>query len=304
MNTSRAIRLVIVAVAVLTSAVPPAIAAGRTHPPRAGVYATYYGWFDNTPPGCATAYSGCAGGTGTYANPITFASDRAEFPVGTVLYDSHFHKYLRMGDDCQECDLDWSGHGPDGGPRLHHIDVWVGGRGGNAFDAIDCEDALTRSRPDGAPLLTSFVVDPRRGLPVSAQPLFTARSGRCFGGARSQTTTGHYRNLSTGRCLADAAGRTPTPASTERCRRGRAQRVAYDGAFLEDRGRCLRTTGAIGRALDWTRCDGDAGEQWEINPNGTITWVQYTRCLADEGGRVVLAACSRGPAQRWSQSGD
>lgn len=39
-----------------------------------------------TPPGCETAFSGCAGGTGTFNNPITFATDQAELPVGTVVY--------------------------------------------------------------------------------------------------------------------------------------------------------------------------------------------------------------------------
>jgi len=33
-------------------------AAAAKAPKSVEVYATYYGWFDNTPPGCATAYSG------------------------------------------------------------------------------------------------------------------------------------------------------------------------------------------------------------------------------------------------------
>src|SRR5690242_9644763 len=47
---------------------------------------TLYGWDDNSPPGCDTAYSGCAGGTGTFSDPITFATDQAELPVGTLVY--------------------------------------------------------------------------------------------------------------------------------------------------------------------------------------------------------------------------
>jgi hypothetical protein len=109
------------------------------------VYATYYGWFDNTPPGCATAYSGCAGGIGSYRLPITFASDKQEFPVGSVLYYPAIKKYIRMGDDCQECDQDWAGDGPDGGPRFHHVDIWIGGKSSNAFEVINCENALTCS---------------------------------------------------------------------------------------------------------------------------------------------------------------
>jgi hypothetical protein len=42
---------------------------GPTHPKTRVVeaYATYYGWFTNTPPGCATAYSGCAHSTPSIA---------------------------------------------------------------------------------------------------------------------------------------------------------------------------------------------------------------------------------------------
>jgi hypothetical protein len=35
-------------------------------------------------------------------------------------------KYVVMGDDCEECDQDGSGNGPDGGPHLHHVDLWIG----------------------------------------------------------------------------------------------------------------------------------------------------------------------------------
>src|SRR5579859_5598692 len=109
-----------------TAALPGAATAKQ--PKAVPVWATYYGWFDNTPPGCATAYSGCARGTGTFKNPITFASDKQEFPVGTILYYPALEKYLKMGDDCQECDEDWSGKGPDGGPRFRHLDIWIGGK--------------------------------------------------------------------------------------------------------------------------------------------------------------------------------
>jgi hypothetical protein len=136
--------------------------------PRAvEVYTTYYGWFDNTPPGCATAFSACAHGNGTYKHPITFASDKNEFPVGTILYYPTIEKYVVMGDDCEECDEDWSGKGPDGGPHFHHVDLWIDGKGGNEFDVINCEDGLTQGLPDGSPLQTPFIVDPPANMPVS-----------------------------------------------------------------------------------------------------------------------------------------
>lgn len=275
----------------------PVAAAAPAASSTVEVYATYYGWYDNTPPGCATAYSGCAGGTGTYADPITFASDRAEFPVGTVLYYPLVRKYFRMGDDCQECGRDWRGHGPNGGPHFHHVDLWIGGQGGNERRAIDCEDALTRSAPSGGPLQTSFVVDPPPGLRVSAQPLFDTATGRCFGGATASSTVARYQDGATGTCLDDPAARPGAPATLAPCTGRSGTSITYRGAFLQQGGACLRTTG---RQVGWAACDGGPGEQWEVNPNGTITWVQYTRCLAPSGSSVVLAACTGAPDQSWT----
>ena len=137
----------------------PAYAAGTDQQ----VWLTYYGWYDNTPPGCAIAYPdihSCAGGTGTYSDPITFATDSSEEAPGTVIYVPRVEKYFIMEDDCTECDQDWSGQGPDGGPNLWHFDLWTGGQGGNEFDAIDCEDALTLNTASGAPQDENVVIDP------------------------------------------------------------------------------------------------------------------------------------------------
>jgi hypothetical protein len=283
----------------LSIAAVSALAAQTTAPRTVHVWATYYGWFDNTPPGCATSYSGCAGGRGTYADPITFASSKAEFPVGTILYYPTVHKYFRMGDSCQECTLDWKGHGPDGGPHMYHVDLWIGGKGGNAFDAINCEDALTKQTAKGDPVLSKFVVDPADNLTVSSAPLFNVKTGRCFGGAKASSTTGTYRNRSTKRCLAVSAP-GHRDATTTACGDA-ADRIVFNGAFLMHDKRCLKTSGSRdGSQMVWARCDGDANEQWEINPNGTITWMQYTRCVADKHRRIVMTACTSSPTERWA----
>ena len=92
------------------------------------VYATFYGWADNSPPGGAIAYPksdgyptvhDTAGGAGTYADPITFATDESEFPVGTILYVPFIEKYVVMEDDCVECDSDWTS------AHKWHIDLWM-----------------------------------------------------------------------------------------------------------------------------------------------------------------------------------
>jgi Ricin-type beta-trefoil lectin domain len=294
----------LVAVAAASSASRSAAHSGAAakQPKAVEVYATYYGWFDNTPPGCATAYSGCAGGTGTYRHPITFASDKKEFPVGTILYYPAIEKYVRMGDDCQECDEDWSGKGPDGGPRLHHVDIWIGGKGGNEFDIINCEDGLTEGLPSGAPLLTPFIVHPPSDLPVSTEPLFDSPTNHCFGGATTSTSYGRYKNGLSGTCLEDprnsaAAG---TPAKLAACNTGAAERIAFDGAFFVVNNLCLQTaSGKAGAAITFATCNGNDREQWSINPNGTISWIQFTMCIDDVSGQVELGTCTSAAADRW-----
>ena len=278
-------------------------AAAAKQPKAVEVYATYYGWYDNTPPGCATAYSGCAHGTGTYQDPITFASDKHEFPVGTILYYPTIEKYVRMGDDCQECDQDWSGKGPDGGPRLHHVDIWIGGKGGNEFDVINCEDGLTQGMPNGSPLLTPFVEHPPSNLPVSTEPLFNSHTNHCFGGAATSTTYGRYKNAKSGRCLIDPgdSAKAGTRAKLARCTTSAAERIAFDGAFFVAHKLCLQTaSGKFGAAITFATCNGNDREQWEINPNGTIAWIQYARCIGDVSGKVKLAKCTRTAADRWN----
>ena len=282
------------------SAAGKAAATAAKQPKEVQVYATYYGWYDNTPPGCATAYNHCAHGTGTYQHPITFASDIKEFPVGTILYYPTIEKYVKMGDDCQECDEDWSGKGPDGGPRLHHIDIWIGGPGGNEFDVINCEDGLTQGMPNGSPLLTPFIEHPPSNLPTSTEPLFNTKTNHCFGGATTETSYGRYRNVKSGTCLKVASTTSGTPAKLARCTSSAAEDLAFDGAFFVSGNLCLQTQGGKpGSAITFATCNGNDREQWEINPNGTIAWIQYSRCIADVSGKVELAGCTSAAADRW-----
>jgi hypothetical protein len=278
-------------------------AAADKQPHAVSVWATYYGWYDNTPPGCATAYSGCAKGTGTYADPITFASDKQEFPVGTILYYPTIEKYVVMGDDCQECDLEWTGKGPSGGPHFHHLDIWTGGKGGNQFAAINCEDALTQGLPNGAPLSTPFIQNPPRDLPVSTEPLFNAKTGHCYGGATTSATHGRYKNAAAGKCLADAGNsrKKGSLAVLATCGAGKGEDVTFEGAFFVVNGLCLQTKGGKpGSRLGWAACTGGPHEQWSVNPDGTITWIQYTFCVADVSERVEMTTCTGKAPQKWS----
>jgi len=278
--------------------------ASTAAPKSVEAYVTYYGWYDNTPPGCATAYSGCAKGTGTYKNPITFASYTKEFPVGTIVYYPTVEKYFVMGDECQECEADWNGRGPDGGPHLYHLDLWIGGRGGNEYDVINCEDGLTQGLPpNGAPLLTPLILHPPSDLPVSTEQLFDSRTSHCFGGEQTETSYGRYDNKRTGDCLADKLDSTKSgsPAVAAPCNTSAAEDLAFDGAFFTVNGLCLQAKGSTyGSTLDFATCTGGPYEQWEIGSNGTIAWIQYLRCIADVGGTIEFATCSATADNEWT----
>jgi 3D (Asp-Asp-Asp) domain-containing protein len=140
------------------------------------VYLTFYGWPDNSPPGGAIAYPknggfatvhNTAGGTGSYDDPITFATDQAELPVGTLLFAPVIEKYLVMEDDCAECDTDWSASGK------WHIDVWMNSNGSADSNAVlACEDRWTQSS-------TVVEIGPPPGRAATAPPLFDAGTNVC-----------------------------------------------------------------------------------------------------------------------------
>jgi hypothetical protein len=75
-------------------------------------------------------------------------------------------------DDCVACGQDGVGHGPDGGPKFKHIDLWIGGKGGTVSKVIACEDALTQSG--------TVIVNPPSNEAVSSTPLFNSSGNKCF----------------------------------------------------------------------------------------------------------------------------
>jgi hypothetical protein len=140
------------------------------------VEVTFYGWDDNNPPGNAIAFPKgggyptihpVAGGTGTYADPITFATDQAELPPGTVVYAPFIEKYVVMEDDCAQCDSDWAGS------QKRHIDIWMNSDGTEDPNALDaCEGQWTRDA-------TLIEVGPPPGRTVTTAPLFDPPSNAC-----------------------------------------------------------------------------------------------------------------------------
>ena len=137
---------------------------------------TFYGWDDNSPVGNAIAYPNregfptvhsVAGGTGSYSDPLTMATDSAELAVGTRVYLSYAQKYAVMEDDCAECDADWSTSG------VRHIDVWMNSDGTeSAIALLACESQWTNPS-------ASVRADPPENLSVNLSPLFTPATNTC-----------------------------------------------------------------------------------------------------------------------------
>ncbi|GEL25612.1 hypothetical protein PSU4_45660 [Pseudonocardia sulfidoxydans NBRC 16205] len=132
---------------------------------------TFYSAYDNDPPGSrAIAHPNArhpqAGGTGTYADPLTLASDTREIAVGTIVYVPLVKKYFVMEDDCAQCISDW------GGGKVPHLDLFM--PNGNDDSVTACQEQLT---PGGR---VTVELDPPAGRTVSTAPLYSG--GRCFSG--------------------------------------------------------------------------------------------------------------------------
>ncbi|MFJ1584087.1 discoidin domain-containing protein [Streptomyces sp. NPDC088197] len=298
--------LVLAVMAALVGATPYASAAPKSPAAAAATdrqaFLTFYGWYDNTPPGGDISYPGLhdtAGGTGTYADPITFASSTKEIPAGTRIWVPRVGKYFVMEDSCEECGADWSGHGPNGGPNLYHFDLWLGGQGGNAFDAIDCEDALTHYNDDSTPVLEPVVVDPPSNEPYDATPVFNTKTGACYGGARPTTTVGQYKNVSTGQCLDNPGNSSAsgTKLDTAACTGSAAQAFTFHGAFLISNNLCATLSGS---SITLRACDGGPNQQWSVNPNLTVSDIQTgQKCFRASGSTLTAGSCS-GAASQWN----
>jgi 3D (Asp-Asp-Asp) domain-containing protein len=153
-----------------------AAAAEQEAGPTYTMLVTFYGWEDNSPPGDAIAYAksdgfptvhDVAGGTGTYSDPLTLATDVNELAIGTLVYLPFCQKYAVVEDDCVECDADWSSS------MRRHVDVWMNSDGTESASALmACEDQWTQNA-------ASVVVAPPLGLPVGTTPLFTPATNSC-----------------------------------------------------------------------------------------------------------------------------
>jgi len=107
-----------------------------------------------------------AGGTGTFADPITAAAshDNAFLPPGTLVYVSDLEKYFFIEDECASCtDEAW-------------LDVWMESSSASDSAAVEqCEDIWTGDDT----LLHEIVIDPAPGLKVDPSPFIDPVTGEC-----------------------------------------------------------------------------------------------------------------------------
>ena len=146
-------------------------------PPAGGsskkVEITYYGSYDNDPAGSTDIAHPVihdeAGGTGTYDDPLTFASPAGSGPYswGQIIYVPSVQKYFIRED---ECATSWTA--PDGCGPVSHVDLYIGNPSDNK-SVLACEEALT----PGA--TAEIIVDAPDGLAVDPKPLWNQSTGTC-----------------------------------------------------------------------------------------------------------------------------
>lgn len=136
------------------------------------VYTTFYASGDNTPRGSTQidlgGHSGNAGGTGTYADPITLAvggslingKETDDYPYGTMFYFPDLKKYFKASDFCGDGNTPQNEacHTDIDHPGVIQVDLYAGK--GN-FDS--CEDNLTGIR--------AVIINPANNLPTDIAPL-------------------------------------------------------------------------------------------------------------------------------------
>jgi hypothetical protein len=138
-------------------------------------YTTAYDWWDNNPPQSAEiAYPTIhqtAGGTGTYADPITIAADDTQleggqtlqFPAGTIFYIPNVRAYFIVEDRTGEIQQDNTAQHNGTNP---HLDMWADGRTSTQSNAFNCMANLTHEG-------VLIIKDPNSNYVVVPGPLST-----------------------------------------------------------------------------------------------------------------------------------
>jgi len=183
---TQAVSLGVLGIGLVLFGIPSTAGAGTSRASTGTVQAfmTLYGYADNSPPGTDIAHP-CgsrtgAGGTGSYADPVTFATDVKELPWCEIIYVPYMERYFIHEDECSECDRGWKR------AHLYRFDMWAGGDPASVHKPekkalLSCERTWTRAnsvRDKNNPTIT---LDPPSDLPVTTAPIFSP-PGTCWSG--------------------------------------------------------------------------------------------------------------------------
>jgi hypothetical protein len=170
----------------------PSPTSGSSGTVIANAYVTAYGWPDNTPAGCAISspvIHGCAGGAGTFADPITLAVghslasgvDVLDYTAGTKFYIPNVRRYFIVEDACGNGSTPQNGpcHSVSTAPQGTSVwvDMWIGGNGSDNTAVLACEDAVTANH--------TIILNPDANRVVVSGAVFSDTTGKCtaqFGG--------------------------------------------------------------------------------------------------------------------------
>ena len=167
--------LALAAGTLLTLPLGPLSSSSSPAPTQVKAFMTLYGYVDNSPPGTDIAHP-CihsqAGGTGTYSDPITFATDVKELAWCEVIYVPYMKRYFIHEDECSQCDQNWRKL------HLYRFDMWAGGDSGSLKNPekaalLACEDTWTRGNSIKDPNNPMVEVNPPDDLPVTSAPIFS-----------------------------------------------------------------------------------------------------------------------------------
>jgi hypothetical protein len=145
------------------------------------VLRTMYGAPDNDPPNSANIANPVlhqqAGGTGTFEDPVSFASDPKDFAPGTKIYVPDLQKYFIMEDNCA--------HAMQNPSDQLQVDLWTGGGPGiDAAKLLQIEFGDTNEN-------STIIANPNAGHPVNTtpldQPAMIAGSGGTYAQAPAPT---------------------------------------------------------------------------------------------------------------------
>jgi LysM repeat protein len=132
------------------------------------IWLTGYSFQDNTPAGSAKVSKPIlhknAGGTGTYADPITVAvpgKGSGIWSAGNRFYLPSVQRYVIVED---------TGASPAPSGTAGHLDMWVDGEGGSKSASDKCMDQITTKS-------ATAIHNPASNLPVHAGPI--TRNGVC-----------------------------------------------------------------------------------------------------------------------------